>query len=781
MSELKKTSKNVKEQKKKLFGTNPQPSAGPKREKHMSQIQDFAMRRYGLKISPSGGKIDEKTGKRRSETPEVGVDKPDWRSGQLESQSNPMAQTHELSHLELMPEGVDLPGGQRLMDKQYADIQRNHGYMQQKRSSHEIQPQAIENPIRQRAGLPKVTRDVPAKEGSPARMTVDTNEPAGIRIQRGKKLVDQAASSKLLNEQNRDRLAQVDEGSLKYDPAKGWYKATNTDALINLRGRGKQEEAQARLKSKATPAQAPAFDFNSLSADDQAAVQEFLNQRKNKLAASEELKKAPVVFDAGEDENKYTEVWRMQNEKGEGPYRSKSRWQYGEPHSDKTGRPGPTYDKGFTAQDLEEGEFGPQHSEFGKYPFAFENIDHLNQWFTPNEQERLSRLGYKPTKIKAKKVWSSGKQAFYEPYKGTQGIRPPIQNEKQEFLNQRKNKLAASEMEKHFDGAPKEKFSTLMSPTKEELAEAKAKVFGGLLRGYKKTFGLDDNNHGQKTGEHMKGKTRRSGPRGIAWDANPEEVEKFLGSQIGINRPAFRDSDRPGDSEAGVIIRRDNPGIQSYTKGPVMGRIRGVLDSDDFLDASYSSGAKAIKRAKEKHKNVLSELRSMPKPNLPKSEDVSDPMGIGSMLKAEKPVNPKDPVLGKEQPKTVSDDYQIRMQKFLASKMKKTDDANDPMIEDNLSTIRRKSNIIDDYVDSDDELPEWAKDKVTQAKTHMTDVMDYVGSDDMEKDEKPFKGYNKNKHARTGGLNDKEPENYYSKLEDGTVFTHNFDFDKAHD
>ena len=435
--ELEKTSKNVKEQKKKLFGTNPQPAAGPKREKHMSQIQDFAMRRYGLKINPSGGKIDEKTGKRRSENPEVGVDKPDWRSGQLESQANPMAQTHELSHLELMPEGVDLPGGQRLMDKQYADIQRNYGYMQQKRSSHEIQPQAIENPIRQRAGLPKVTRDVPAKEGSPARMTVDTNEPAGIRLQRGKKLVDQAASSKLLNEQNKERLAQVDEGSLKYDPAKGWYKATNTDALINLRGRGKQEEAQSRLKSKTASTEAtaaPAFDFNNLSADDQAAVQEFLNQRNSKLAASE-----------------------------------------------------------------------------------------------------------------------------------------------------------------------------------------------------------------------------------------------------------------------------------------------------------------------------------MKKPNLPKSEDVSDPMGIGSMLKADKPVNPKDPVLGKDQqPKTVSDDYQIRMQKFLASKMKKADDENDPMIEDNLSTIRRKSNIIDDYVDSDDELPEWAKDKVTQAKTHMTDVMDYVGSDDMEKDEKPFKGYNKNKHARTGGLNDKE-------------------------
>lgn len=117
------------------------PAAGsPMRAKHMAQIVNYFKTRYNQDLNPSGGKINPKTGERRDEAPEVGVDKPDWRSGQWEAQSNPDAQVHEGAHLEIMPEGTDLPGGQTLMDKQYADVQRDYGYMKQKQSQHEVQP-----------------------------------------------------------------------------------------------------------------------------------------------------------------------------------------------------------------------------------------------------------------------------------------------------------------------------------------------------------------------------------------------------------------------------------------------------------------------------------------------------------------------------------------------------------------------------------------------------------------------------------------------------------------
>lgn len=233
--DLEKASKNVREQRAKVFGTQSQPPKGSAmRQKHMEHIRDYVKRKYGLELQSSGGKWDEKTQGRRSDNPEVGVDKPDWRSGQLESQDNPEAQVHELAHLEELPEGTDLPEGQRLMDRRYADVQKEHGYMKQKRSQGEIQPMAMENPIRRRMGLPATDISTPVKPGQEPRTAVDTGEPAAVRVPQGNKEVDLIRQSRLRSPENVERQRQIDEGILTWTD-KGWAPGTTVDSKINAR------------------------------------------------------------------------------------------------------------------------------------------------------------------------------------------------------------------------------------------------------------------------------------------------------------------------------------------------------------------------------------------------------------------------------------------------------------------------------------------------------------------------------------------------------------------
>lgn len=228
---------NRKIQKEKAFGTKSQPAPGPMRDKHMGVLKDFIQRRYGLELHPSGGKWDEESQSRRSDNPEEGVDKPDWRSGKFEAQASPDAVVHEQAHLEMMPEGIGLADGQRYMDQQYADVQRNHGYMKQKQSSGEVVPMSAENPIRRRAGLPPVHRDVPVKPGTPERRTVDTDEPAATRLQVGDKTVDQLASARLMRPEARERMDMIDRGEIRYNPETGWQPGEDVNSKINQRAR----------------------------------------------------------------------------------------------------------------------------------------------------------------------------------------------------------------------------------------------------------------------------------------------------------------------------------------------------------------------------------------------------------------------------------------------------------------------------------------------------------------------------------------------------------------
>lgn len=250
MESLDKTSRNVKEQKAKVFGTRSQPAANSAmRDKHIGHMKAFIKQRYGLNLQPSGGKVDPKTGERRDEAPEVGVDKPDWRSGNFESQMNPEAIGHEAAHLEIMPQGIDLAGGQTFMDKQYADAQKQYGYMSQKKTQGEIQPMAAENPLRRRMGLPSIRRENKVQPGSPERIAVDTGTPAAIRHERNGKQFDQIAASKFLSPENKERIDMVDTGELKYDANKGWVPGTSVDAKINARARAAAQSPTQYFRS----------------------------------------------------------------------------------------------------------------------------------------------------------------------------------------------------------------------------------------------------------------------------------------------------------------------------------------------------------------------------------------------------------------------------------------------------------------------------------------------------------------------------------------------------
>ena len=244
-----------------LFGERGDP--GKNSKKGIAQMQALirlAAKRYGMEVVPSKGKIDEETGERKDFDPKQvgGKLKPDWRSGELESQMNPQAIAHELAHLEIAEAGTSLANIQRAMDQDFREKASQFG-ARQKQTQGEIQPMAMENPLRRRAGVPAFARPQyndptmgkgkePITEHSPERTALDTGEKYAIRLRDPDtgETYDLIGRSANLNPANLERLQAVDEGSMKWHPKKGWQKVSTPNALINLRGRGQEEEAMAR-------------------------------------------------------------------------------------------------------------------------------------------------------------------------------------------------------------------------------------------------------------------------------------------------------------------------------------------------------------------------------------------------------------------------------------------------------------------------------------------------------------------------------------------------------
>jgi hypothetical protein len=273
-------SKNVREQRKKIFGTDANaPRLSDKRMKMMQQIRDFAQRRFGMPMVTAEGKRDS-SGKMREDkdnqpaydvfSPE-GIEKerklleqykkkgikrvdpkPDWRSGRLETQPSPDAAIHEAAHLYLSPEGMTPAMFQEHMDKLWGESQSKYGHMQQKKTSGEIQPMAVENPIRRELGLPANRTTKPVKQNERA-LDYEGNRFVEGKDSKGRK-VFYDRQSRLMTPETRERVEQVREGSLKFHPEVGWFKDSSPDALINLRGRGKTEEAKTRAEQRYKPA-----------------------------------------------------------------------------------------------------------------------------------------------------------------------------------------------------------------------------------------------------------------------------------------------------------------------------------------------------------------------------------------------------------------------------------------------------------------------------------------------------------------------------------------------
>lgn len=255
-SDINKASFNVRQQRKKVFGTNSQPAAkSAMRDKHIAHIKNFVDKFLGLDLQPSGGKVNDKTGERRKADNEIGVDKPDWRSGKFEAQWNPEAIVHEIAHLMLMPEGVNLEDGQRLMDKQYSDVQKEHGYMQQKRSQGEVQPMAAEQLIRRFLGMPASQVSIPVKDkNAPLRTSVeDPNKVIATRVKvpgKKEKYVDLIRQSRNLTPEHKQRLQDIFSGNLKFHPDKGWAKGPRSlDAAITNRQPGAVLNRQAQKQA----------------------------------------------------------------------------------------------------------------------------------------------------------------------------------------------------------------------------------------------------------------------------------------------------------------------------------------------------------------------------------------------------------------------------------------------------------------------------------------------------------------------------------------------------
>lgn len=57
---------------------------------------------------------------------------------------------------------------------------------------------------------------------------------------------------------------------------------------------------------------------------------------------------------------------------------------------------------------------------------------------------------------------------------------------------------------------------------------------------------------------------------------------------------------------------------------------------------------------------------------------------------------------------------------------------------------------------SPNDLPDWLDSKISKASQLLSDAAHYLEYENLEKAKKPFKGYNPKKHAKTGGLNEKE-------------------------
>jgi hypothetical protein len=329
--------KDIAEQNK-IMGISGEPTPGTKAyEKQAEALSKYTERKLKMPISEAGGKfmtLEEINAERvgeglprltkkqinasneyeaspstttergetfyRSKTQKAGA-KPDLRSGKLESQSGIQAMVHEPAHIISGPKNMKIGDFQEWMDegsRRAGSLKTAAGESRQgaaKQIQEEIQPMALENPLRRRAGLPVFGRPQYTDPGYGARMTpisvvetpeglivqpeliekgkyagqirkvtpeisewtqprvaLDTGEQYATRLRDPKtqEIFDYIAQSKNISPENLQRLRDFDENVIRYHPERGLVESNSPEALINLRGQGRFEDAAKRLKTR---------------------------------------------------------------------------------------------------------------------------------------------------------------------------------------------------------------------------------------------------------------------------------------------------------------------------------------------------------------------------------------------------------------------------------------------------------------------------------------------------------------------------------------------------
>lgn len=232
--------------------------------------------------------------------------KPDWRSGKLEAQRNIGAKVHELGHIPLLPKNIPLGDAQEIMDEGSERAGRLvdpvTGESRQgaaKQIQEEIQSMGAENKFRNAIGIPAYGRpqytdptygarvtpliydkdeagntvirgakyesgkkkgqykvEAPAlHEFSRPRISLDTQQPYATRLKdEAGELMDLIAQSKNMSPETRERVLDLiggitrmrEEDGIAYTPA----DTMTGDTLVNLRGQGRTQEAEERLRTR---------------------------------------------------------------------------------------------------------------------------------------------------------------------------------------------------------------------------------------------------------------------------------------------------------------------------------------------------------------------------------------------------------------------------------------------------------------------------------------------------------------------------------------------------
>lgn len=271
-------SKNVREQRKKVFGSSATPSKdSPFSQKMMDHITRYAENRYGIPVVRSPGKLNA-NGKM--------IDKPDLSDSEIQHIGTPASLLHEIAHIETMKDsGMPLSHWQKWADKRWGEINSQYGYKQQAREAEEYESHGAENKLRRQLGLPIRTR--PTREASKERLyAVDRPDkqiamdvPAGDRTRR---II--ALSTNL--DQRKPQFDRRQEGIETFVPNEGWMDSSSPDAIINRRAAGDSLGALRLLRAKRNarlgksedggPVQGWIKDYNSW----QPLSDDFLNDRE---------------------------------------------------------------------------------------------------------------------------------------------------------------------------------------------------------------------------------------------------------------------------------------------------------------------------------------------------------------------------------------------------------------------------------------------------------------------------------------------------------------------